>query len=141
MLLQMANFHSFYGCMVFHHTRACTHTHRRMLSRLSRVWLCATLWMAAPQALLSMGFCQEIIMEWIVVPSSRGSFWPRNLICISYIHLHWQGGVGFTTSATWKAYTLTHIDVCVCVNICRYIYIYICIYTYTYLSVHLLMDS
>ena len=47
------------------------------LSRFSYVWLCATLWTAAHQAPLSMGF-QARILEWIAMPSTRGSSQPRD---------------------------------------------------------------
>ena len=33
---------------------------------------------------------QAIILEWVAMPSSRGSFWPRDPTCISYVH--WQVG-------------------------------------------------
>ena len=33
---------------------------------------------------------QAIILEWVAMPSSRGSLWPRDPTCISYVH--WQVG-------------------------------------------------
>ena len=48
-------------------------------------------------------------------------------------------GEVFTTSATWKAYTLTHTDVCVCVYI--YVYIYIYIYTHTHIFIRSPVDG
>ena len=59
MLLQMALFHSFYGwvmCLV-----AC------------HVWLFATPWTLAHQAPLSVGILQARTLEWVAMPSSRGS--------------------------------------------------------------------
>ena len=47
------------------------------LSRFSRFWLCVTLWTVTHQALLSMGILQARILEWVAIPSSRGSSWPR----------------------------------------------------------------
>ena len=44
-------------------------------------------------------------------------------------------GGGFTTRATWKAYTLTHTDVSVCVCVCVNIYIYIYIYMHIYIHI------
>ena len=38
------------------------------------------------------GILQARILEWVVMPSSRGSFQSRDSICISYIYLHWQRG-------------------------------------------------
>ena len=35
------------------------------------------------------GILQARILEWVAMPSSRGSSWPRDWICISYV-LHWQ---------------------------------------------------
>ena len=47
--------------------------------------LTLTLWTAAPQASLSMGFLQARILEWVAVPSSRGSSWPRDQTCVSFV--------------------------------------------------------
>ena len=38
------------------------------------------------------GILQARIQEWIDMPSSKGSFWPRDWTCVSYIYLHWQVG-------------------------------------------------
>ena len=48
---------------------------------LSQVWLFATLWTIARQAPLSIGFSR--ILEWVAMPSSRGSSRPRDQTCIS----------------------------------------------------------
>ena len=61
-------------------------------SLFSHVWLCATLWTVAHQVPLFMRFFQARILEWVAMPSSRGSSWPRNQTCISYVFLHWQVG-------------------------------------------------
>ena len=45
---------------------------------LSHVWLFATPWTAAHQAPLSMGVLQARILEWIPMPSSRGSSQSRD---------------------------------------------------------------
>ena len=45
---------------------------------LSRVRLFATSWIAARQAPLNMGILQAKILEWAAMPSSRGSFQPRD---------------------------------------------------------------
>ena len=44
-----------------------------VLCRFNHVQLFATLWTVACQALLSMGILQARILEWVAVPSSRGS--------------------------------------------------------------------
>ena len=63
-----------------------------MLNDFSRVQLCAT-----PQTALSRylyGIPQARILEWVAIPSSRGSSQPRDQTCVSYFSLHllqWQG--------------------------------------------------
>ena len=56
-----------------------------VLSRFSHVWLSAILWTVAHQAPLSMGILRARILEWVAMPSFRGSSWPRDPTCISYI--------------------------------------------------------
>ena len=55
----------------------------------------ATLWTAACQAPLSMGFARPKILEWVPVPSSR------DRACISYVYLHWQVG-SLPLAPPWK---------------------------------------
>jgi len=57
---------------------------------LSRVWLLVTPWTVAHRALLSMGFPQARILEWVAMPSSRGSSRPRDQTCISCVSCIWQ---------------------------------------------------
>ena len=52
---------------------------------LSRVLLFAVLWTAALQAPLSLGTLQSRILEWVAMPSSRGSSQPRDQTHSSYI--------------------------------------------------------
>ena len=47
------------------------------------------------------GILQVRILEWVAMPSSRGSSQPRNQTCISRL-LALAGGF-FTTSASWEA--------------------------------------
>ena len=58
----------------------------------------------AHQAALSMGILQARILEWVAMPSSRGSSWPRDPTCASCV----SGIVGwfFTTEplSPWGAY-------------------------------------
>ena len=44
-----------------------------LLSHFSRVRLSATPWTIARQTRLSMGILQARILEWVAMPSSRGS--------------------------------------------------------------------
>ena len=62
-----------------------------MLSHFSHVWLFVTPWSIIHQAPLSMGILQVRILEWVAMPSSRGSSQPRDQTSVSYI-LHWQAG-------------------------------------------------
>ena len=44
---------------------------------LSHVWLFVTPWTIACQAPLSMGILQTRILEWVAIPFSKVSSWPR----------------------------------------------------------------
>ena len=57
-----------------------------------------TPWTVACQAPLSIGIFQESILEWVAISFSRGSSWPRDQTCISYIgrKVPYHG-------ATWEA--------------------------------------
>ena len=83
-----------------------------ILSCFSHVWLCVTPWTVAPQAPLSIGILQARILEWVAMPSSRGSSWPRDQT-VSLNLLHWQ-----VDSYHWG-----HLG-------SPYMYIYICMYKY-----------
>ena len=52
---------------------------------LSHVWLCAPPWTVARQAPLSMEILQAIVLEWVAMPSSRGSSPPRDQTQVSPI--------------------------------------------------------
>ena len=56
-----------------------------VLSDFSHVQLCATLWTVARQAPLSMGILQARILEWVAMPSSRGSSQLRDWTQIPYV--------------------------------------------------------
>ena len=56
-----------------------------VLSHFHHVRLFATLWTIARQAPLSMGILQARILEWVAMPSSRGSSQPRDWTHISYV--------------------------------------------------------
>ena len=55
-----------------------------------RLW--ATLWHCGPPGSSVLGIFQARILEWVAMPSSRGSSWPRDQTCVFYIYLHWQAG-------------------------------------------------
>ena len=50
---------------------------------LSCIWLLVTPWTVACQSPLSMGILQARILEWVAMPSSRGSFQPRDQTQVS----------------------------------------------------------
>ena len=56
-----------------------------LLLLLSRVQLCATPQTEAHQSTQSMGILQARILEWVVMPSSRGSSQPRDRTQVSRI--------------------------------------------------------
>ena len=60
-----------------------------------------TPWAVACQAPLSMGILQARILEWVAMPSSRGSSQPRDQIHISGVAC--IAGKFFTHWATWEA--------------------------------------
>ena len=61
-----------------------------MLSRFSRVRLCAPLWTVACQAPLAMGFSRQEYWSGLSISSSSGSSQPRDQTHVSYHFLHWQ---------------------------------------------------
>ena len=56
-----------------------------MLSRFRHVQLFETLWSVAHQASLSMGILQARILEWVTMPSFRGSSQPRDQTQVSHV--------------------------------------------------------
>ena len=52
---------------------------------LQSYWLFVTPWTVAHQPPLSMGILLARTLEWVAIPSSRGSFWPRDRTHISYV--------------------------------------------------------
>ena len=53
-------------------------TEKGTFATLSHVRLSVTLWTVAHQAPLSLGILQARILEWIAMPSSRGSSHPES---------------------------------------------------------------
>ena len=54
-----------------------------MLSCFSPVWFSATIWTHSPPGSSIHGILQARILEWIAMPSSRGSSWPRDQTQVS----------------------------------------------------------
>ena len=63
----------------------CLDRYKGKISRFSHVRLFGTPWTVARQAPLSMGILQAIILEWVAMPSSRWSSWPRDQTQVSCI--------------------------------------------------------
>ena len=84
-----------------------------LVTPLSRVQLFATPWTVALQSPLSMGILQARRLEWVVMPSSRGSSQPRDQTHISCIgrqifyHLSHQGSPEAPTYSLQKGYLTT----------------------------------
>ena len=55
---------------------------------LSRIWLCDPMDYSPPGSSVH-GISQAKILEWIAISLSRGSYWTRNLTCISCTGRHW----------------------------------------------------
>ena len=68
---------------------------------LSHAQLFTTPWTAARQAPLSMGTLQARILEWVAMPSSRGSSQPRDWTCVSYVSCI---GRRILYCVTWEAH-------------------------------------
>ena len=75
-----------------------------LINGFNCVQLFVTLWAPAHQPPLSMGFSRQEYwsgVEWVSMPSSRGSSRPRDQNCILRL-LHFQAG--FLPLPTWEAY-------------------------------------
>ena len=74
---------------------------------LGHVQLFVTPWTAAHQAPLSMEILQAGILEWLAMPSSRGSSQSRDQTHISYVSCVGRQVI-FTTSTTFEALNISH---------------------------------
>ena len=61
----------------------CQHPHACMLGCFSPFRLLATLWTVAPPGCSVYGILLARILEWIAMPSSRGSFRPKDQTSVS----------------------------------------------------------
>jgi len=74
-----------------------------VLSHFSHVWLCASLWtLCSPPGSSVHRILQARILEWVVMPSSRGSSQPQGSNRQSFMSPTLVSGF-FTTSTTWEA--------------------------------------
>ena len=73
-----------------------------VVNRFSHVQLFATLWtIHSPLGSSVHGILQARILEWVAMPSSRGSSRPRDQIHVSCL----AGGFFTIAPAAWKAHT------------------------------------
>ena len=75
--------------------------HECMLSHFSRIGLCDPV-DCSPPASTVRGILQARILEWVAMPSSRGSSWPRDGTHGSYVSCICRQ-VYYTISTTWEA--------------------------------------
>ena len=86
-----------------------------MLNHFSHVWFFATLWICSLPGSCVHGILQAWLLEWVAVPSSKGSSWTRDRTHVSISHA--LAGRFFMTSATWEvqAYNVAYnLFVCLC---------------------------
>ena len=57
----------------------------------SFVWLCEPVHFTPPGSSVP-GILQTRVLEWVALPFSRGSFWPRDQTHVSYVFWNWQAG-------------------------------------------------
>ena len=69
-----------------------------VLSSFSCVWLRDPVG-GSPPASFVQGVLQARILEWVALPSSRGSFWPRDGACISHV----------SCTGVWVLHTHRHL--------------------------------
>ena len=107
-----------------------------VVSHFSCVQLCATLWILACQAPLSMGFSRQEYWNGLPFPPPGDladlGIKPASLLS----NLHWQLGLYY-----W-CHLGVYAHMCMCVNVCVYIYKimhihtiikYVCVYMYVYM--------
>ena len=92
-----------YVCIYLHIYAAAA-----MKSLQSRPTLCDPVdW--SPLGFSAHGILQERrIVEWVAIPFSRGSSWPRDRTQVSYMLPAWAGGF-FATSTIWEAQVYMYI--------------------------------
>ena len=76
--------------------------HACVLNHFSRVQLCVAPWTLWPTRLLCPWILQARVLEWVAVPSSRGSSQLKDPMRVS--RLPALAGRFFTISATWEAH-------------------------------------
>ena len=80
-----------------------------MLSHFSHVLLFATPTDCSPPDSSVHGIFQARILEWVAIPFSRGSSWPKDQICVSYVSCIGRRIIFHHSS--WEAPILTVLSV------------------------------
>ena len=75
---------SYFKSFVYYTKFSCSHWEHAQ-SHFSCVRLWATLWDCSLPGSSVHGILQARILEWVTVPSSRGSSWPRDRTSVCYI--------------------------------------------------------
>ena len=87
----------------------CTHPSARcMCVHAKSLQLCLTFCNpldCSPPGSSAHGILQARILEWVAMPSSKGSFWPKDRTRVSCL-LHWQAG-SLPLAPSGKASTMT----------------------------------
>ena len=76
---------SLWKLFLWNNARYIAWVHECRLSHFNSIQLFATLWTIGHQDPLSMGILQARILECVATPFSRGSFWSRDWIHVSYV--------------------------------------------------------
>ena len=71
--------------------------------------LCEDLLDCSPPGSSVHGILQERILEWVALPSSRGSSRPIQILNRNHLHLPALARGFFTTTATWEALQPTYL--------------------------------
>ena len=79
-----------------------------MLSHFSHVWLCDSVDCSPPGSSVR-GILQARILEWVAVPSSRGSPWPRDGACVFSGSCWATREAGYGLGIEEQHYTLGHL--------------------------------
>ena len=81
----------------------CTEPCNYRVCALSLVWLCDPMDCSPPGSSL-YGIFQARVLGWVAISSSRGSFWPRDRTCVSWISR--IGKQILYRCTTWEAHVI-----------------------------------
>ena len=134
MLMQLALFNSFWWLSNIHYTHTYTIYMMMMMlscSVMSHSWDSMD---CSPPSSSVRGILQARILEWVAMPSSKGSFWPRNRTQVSYA----VDGF-FAICITREAYTYIHTHTHT--HTPPHLYPFICKWTFRWLPCLAILNS